>query len=164
MKILNIAGLSLVIKGSHAEEFVDEVEGMSVFVGEAHENYEQAVIEFDHDLTVKCDYEVVHEFLIAEDNAECRLGRREKGYVVEMVPSDKSLPVFRMEYEGGDVFRATAVENATIFRFALWMAYCLKGGLCHRALIHASTIVYGGKAVLFLGESGTLARTRFAQK
>ena len=113
------------------------------------------IIEFDQEVELKKNYVLIHEFLIAEDNATCRLGKMENGYVVEMEAEDKSMKTFRMEYHGGEKFVATSIESPTIFRFAMWMAYCLKAGLMNRTLIHASTIVYDGKAVLFLGESGT---------
>lgn len=41
------------------------------------------------------------------------------------------------------------------FRFALWMATSLVGLRCGSLPVHASTILCQGRAVLFLGESGT---------
>lgn len=46
-------------------------------------------------------------------------------------------------------------ENLSEFRFLLWKAFGVASAAYHTVAIHSSVIVYKGKAVLFLGESGT---------
>lgn len=46
-------------------------------------------------------------------------------------------------------------ETVSEFRFLLWMAFGVASAAFSTVAIHSSVIVYKGKAVLFLGESGT---------
>lgn len=60
-----------------------------------------------------------------------------------------------MRYSGGNVVEATVGLNPFLLRFALWMALSMLSASSKMVLIHSSVIVHQGKAVLFLGESGT---------
>jgi hypothetical protein len=53
------------------------------------------------------------------------------------------------------VVEATHGGDMDMLRFALWMALAMLSLPSKMTLVHSSTIVHQGKAVLFLGESGT---------
>jgi hypothetical protein len=59
----------------------------------------------------------------------------------------------------GEVFRAFGNLNSAtpddVLRFALWLAFGVAALHRQTVAVHASTVMYGGKSVLFLGESGT---------
>jgi len=59
----------------------------------------------------------------------------------------------------GDVFQATVSNNVVfedfLLRYILWLLFGVAALSRQTVSIHASTVMYGGKSILFLGESGT---------
>ena len=76
-------------------------------------------------------------------------------YYFTMISADTSAEPLLMRYRGGNVVEATVGVNPVLLRFALWMALSMLSASSKMVLIHSSVIVHQGKAVLFLGESGT---------
>jgi len=76
-------------------------------------------------------------------------------YYFTMISADASAEPLLMRYRGGNVVEATVGVNPVLLRFALWMALSMLSASSKMVLIHSSVIVHQGKAVLFLGESGT---------
>lgn len=60
---------------------------------------------------------------------------------------------------GGSMFAsnvaAASEPDPSLLRFMLWMAYGVAAAPFSTVAVHASCVVRGGRAVLFLGESGT---------
>ena len=75
------------------------------------------------------------------------------GFKIVDTANNKKLSV---SYERNTSFAVIGGDgNPTILLFALWLAYGVVA-IQHRLIaIHSSVIMYKGKAVLFLGESGT---------
>lgn len=83
-----------------------------------------------------------------------RFGRYSEGFLFVMTPhTGESLQLWL------DKSRKTAYFsgnfNPRLLRFACWIAYGVATAALQTVAIHTSAIVCGGKAVLFLGESGT---------
>ncbi len=99
------------------------------------------------------------------DSIECRFGRTQpteqhteaekpSGYFLTMTSPHGD--VFNLRFQPGNpLIEASLPSHATMLRFGLWTAYGLAGVFQKAIPIHASTIVWQGKAILFLGESGT---------
>lgn len=106
---------------------------------------------------------VVHGQAVRGDNRQKTLMSiyRIAGHLLEgnldMIPG---FPVFRSEKEDSDKepllrFDPADSSREQDLRFALWIAFG-EAALHRRTVaVHASTVMYGGKSILFLGESGT---------
>lgn len=109
-------------------------------------------------VTPDADYRELDRFDFPDVDADCRFGRDERGYLLEMMPRTGELPVrFRLAYNSPEAQSdITPDHNPALLRFGLWTVYNITA-LAHQAVaIHASVIVAeGGGCVLFLGESGT---------
>lgn len=88
------------------------------------------------------------------DDVTSRFGLYPGGYNFCSAYSDG--PSLRMWTErGSNLFRLSGSPDSRLLRFACWIAFGI-GIVPHDAVaVHTSAIVYQGKAVLFLGESGT---------
>ncbi|MEG1564842.1 MAG: hypothetical protein RR365_14135 [Bacteroides sp.] len=82
-------------------------------------------------------------------------GHYDGGYLFTMTSSEgKQLQLWQATGSDQISFQGCLTEWAQV-RFALWIAYGLATNRYDTVAIHTSTIQYRGKAVLFLGESGT---------
>ena len=104
-------------------------------------------------------YRELYRFDFTDADADCRFGRDDAGYLLEIAPRDGSAPArFRSGYEavrGGAASDFTLHPNPALLRFGLWTLYNIAAVRRGAVAIHSSVIRYGGKGVLFLGESGT---------
>lgn len=90
------------------------------------------------------DYEDVHgEF-----------GSTEDGFYLIQKPEAEE-PLYMWCSLGGNEVFLNGNLSLRLFRFALWVGYGLMTCSRGTVAIHSSCIVHDGKAVLFLGESGT---------
>ena len=85
----------------------------------------------------------------------CSLAKNDGVYYFAMEPYDHNVPPLLMRYDGNGTVEATVGADPDMLRFALWLAMGMLSLPSKMVLIHSSTIVHRGRAVLFLGESGT---------
>lgn len=99
----------------------------------------------------------LHRFDFTDADADCRFGRDEAGFLLEMVPRDGSLPArFRMSESGNRALcDLSPAHHPALFRFGVWTLFNLAALQRGTVAIHASAICYHNRSVLFLGESGT---------
>ena len=76
------------------------------------------------------------------------------GYVFGMVAEWGAVLLLEMEPDGRTA-RFSGDMSERLLRFACWMAYGMAAVPYKTVAIHTSTIRYGERAVMFLGESGT---------
>lgn len=93
------------------------------------------------------------------DGGFCRLNRSKGVYFFSIINSENSLSLV-MEMEPGvpDVIcRVVSLKGLEpgYLKFALWMAFSFTSLARQAVTVHSSVIVYKGRAILFLGESGT---------
>lgn len=88
-----------------------------------------------------------------EDVKGC-FGRWDGGYMMSLCPATHSALFLWVKDSSNEVFLSGNYE-IYLFRFALWIGFGLMTCLKKTLAIHSSCVVYEGKAVLFLGESGT---------
>lgn len=88
------------------------------------------------------------------DGIVSHFGRYRSGFLFVMIPPESErLELWMDESEQTACFKGSF--NVRLLRFACWMAYGMATVPYKTIAVHTSTIVYRGKAVLFLGESGT---------
>lgn len=98
---------------------------------------------------------LVHRF--ETDSGRCHFFRDGNKYIFR-IESDNAHPITLKTTKGTAVVRAITPSTFEIHRanfiFSIWMALSMAGAHNGISLIHSSVIVYKGKAILFLGESG----------
>ena len=118
-----------------------------------------AIIEMN--LSPHIDAERVRELtrfdLEGWGGAECIFGRTDKDYVLHIVGPDggELLFVYNREYNRAQCNVSRDVPDMSAVRFGLWFMTALATVGHNVTPIHSSAIVCNGRAVLFLGESGT---------
>jgi len=90
----------------------------------------------------------VHCFSM-EDDTRCVLLRDGDSYCFTLGDS------LSFRYDGGHTVRVCGHCSQGHVHFVLWMAYALLALQAAAVPVHSSTVVWGGKAVAVLGESGT---------
>ena len=94
------------------------------------------------------------EYTLEYEGVKGTFGRTSEGFRLNLRPeSDDAFDVWCRE--GETVVYLDGNWSMLLYRFALWVAYGLMTLQWDTLAIHSSCIVYQGKAVLFLGESGT---------
>ena len=81
-------------------------------------------------------------------------GRTAEGFRLNLKP-ETEMPFDVWCREGDTVVYLGGNWSMLLYRFAMWVAYGLMTLQQDTLAIHSSCIIYQGKAVLFLGESGT---------
>jgi hypothetical protein len=103
------------------------------------------------------DCVVIHSFGI--DGGLCRLNRSRGTYFFSIVNSAGALRLVMTMKPGFPevTCRVVSLEGLEpgYLKFALWMAYSFTSLARQAVAVHSSVIVYRGRAILFLGESGT---------
>lgn len=118
-----------------------------------------AIIEMN--LTPHIDAERVRELtrfdLEGWGGAECIFGRTDKDYVLHIVGPDggELLFVYNRESNRAQCNVSRDVPDMSAVRFGLWFMTALATVGHNVTPVHSSAIVCNGRAVLFLGESGT---------
>lgn len=70
--------------------------------------------------------------------------------------SNDGVNLVAMHFRFGDTtVDSTSCSDISTFRFSLWFAVSMLTALSGLTFVHSSCIVWGGKVILFLGESGT---------
>ncbi len=147
-----IAGFRLRAEGALMVEAISPLQGFEVFAVP----YDNKVAP-DVCLTVTDgeapDFDrVLYKSVV--DDVTSRFGHYSDGYnFCSAYSSGSSLKMWTER--GSNLFRLTGSLDSRLLRFACWIAFGL--GIASRGAVavHTSVIVYRGKAVLFLGESGT---------
>lgn len=94
------------------------------------------------------------EYTLEYEGVKGTFGRTSGGFRLCLQPKEgKAFHVWCKE--GETVVFLGGNWSMLLYRFALWVAYGLMTLQRETLAIHSSCIVYQGKAVLFLGESGT---------
>lgn len=105
---------------------------------------------------IETDLKPIHKFELGDDM--CRLSRENGHYsfVVEK-PDGKIILLCEMDLDSLDInmFMERGEVKASHFKFTLWIILAFIGIPNFLAPLHSSVIVLSGRAVLFLGESGT---------
>lgn len=118
------------------------------------------LLRLDSLLTLEAfDYSEADCFDFEEKEADCHFGRHPAGYLFYMEERSTGRRTLFVTQDGERLVRsdiaAAGAPDPALLRFGLWMTFGLLLAPHHTVAIHSSCIVHDGRAVLFLGESGT---------
>ena len=145
-----IAGHRIRVEGDRLVKAMDALDGFAVFKVETEGG---AVCRFVEAETRMPEFEQVH-YRSEIDGIVSRFGRYAEGYAFDMTPAGAEPLQLWMNPEAHTAcFKGSYAPR--LLRFACWIAYGVATAPLQTVAIHTSTIQYRGKAVFFLGESGT---------
>ena len=143
-----VAGHSFMVCGEKLCKAVEHIEGFHPFEHEDREPLFSYVEGADTPHYKEVQYTFSYEDVIGT------FGRWERGFLLCLQPEKET--AFRLwTEEGNPTVWLCGNWSVRLYRFALWVGYGLMTLPLDTVAIHSSCIVYKGKAVLFLGESGT---------
>lgn len=95
-------------------------------------------------------------FVYEEIHSRCLFQLSGEDYYFSMFSGDDERPLVIMRHRRGTaVVESTSVDDFNALRFSLWFAVSMLATQSQLTFVHSSTIVHQGRAVMFLGESGT---------
>lgn len=104
-------------------------------------------------------FEEFTRFDFEEGQAVCRFGRSGEGYAFVIAGEDPAPMVFLCDRDSRRVLCNIGVGGLrpapSFVRFGVWFVTNMAMAPHRTAAVHSSTLVYKGRAVMFLGESGT---------
>lgn len=153
---LSVANHLLGVEGGDAADVLLSLPGFPVFVVDDNREPEWSV-KFGCQFEKPANLTQLYAFDFELNIVTCSLNKSDDGvYYFVMESTEEGNPSLLMRYKMGDsVVEATSTGTPVMLRFAMWMALGMLSCSSKMVLIHSSTIVHQGKAVLFLGESGT---------
>lgn len=126
-----------------------KIDGFAPFVA-GDDDVEAFAFHYSGD--IPADYSVQYTF--EYEDVVGGFGVWNGGFLLKLKPLDEE-PLFLWCHEGGNEVFINGNLSLRLYRFALWVGFglmtCTKGTIA----IHSSCIVSEGRAVIFLGESGT---------
>ena len=143
-----VAGHRFAVEGEELCRMVDSIEGFSPFAADGGD----ALFSFVEGDVVPTMAQVRYEF--AHEGVKGVFGRTERGFRLTLELQGEARLCMWHDDGGKEVFIAGEL-HAALLRFAMWAGLGLMLVPLETVAIHSSCIVYRGKAVLFLGASGT---------
>ena len=143
-----VAGHSFVVCGEGLCRAVEAMGGFEAFCAEGG----SACFSFAEGLDVPEMRQSLYEF--SYEDITGVFGRTERGFLLTLKPeAEEGLSLWHDA--GGTEVQVCGNMSVMLLRFALWIGFGLMSVQSETVAIHSSCIIYGDKAVLFLGESGT---------
>lgn len=105
----------------------------------------------------ECEYDILTEFDFEEGQARCAFGRNADSWVLRIASAEQPAHIFLYDRRAKSVRTNAGVVgcNPSFLRFGLWFVFNIATVQHLTAAVHSSVIVKDGRAVMFLGESGT---------
>lgn len=151
---LSIGGNTIKVLGSDEVGTLMSIPGFATFAIPQENAEAKGIISFGEDLEAPTESELLYDFEFEANHAHCEF--RRNGNTYWYIMSREEGAPFLMNYQRGEtIVHASHSNIVEEIRFGCWFAFALLSASWHCTLIHSSTIVNDGKAILFLGESGT---------
>ena len=149
-RFYEVAGHRFAVSGKELCEAINSIGGLKPFEVEGGEIL-FSFVSSDRATSPVIKHEQYHfEF----EDVHGTFGRTEDGFMLTLKPdNDDALNLWHIK--DSDVVEISINGPVSLLRFALWVGLGMMLLPYKTVAIHSSCIVYDGKAVLFLGESGT---------
>ena len=150
MHLYNIAGVTVGVTGG----YLNHIPGFSIFSSERKEKADIVIKMGEPVFDLKA--KLLYSFNFEE--RPCEFSYADSTYLFKMVQSDDRHLLTAMHLQNDMMSVTTNMCERTPMhhlRFAIWLAFGIFAVCRQTVSIHASTVIYKGKTILFLGESGT---------
>lgn len=152
--VLGIGGHKLAVEGGSAVRFLRLYSGADPFL--CADIDAEWTVRYGGDFVTNQYGDLLSSFVFSEIDSRCLFRRNGDEYLFEMIDGTTGSQLVAMRHRRGTALvEATDCVDPSALRFSLWFAYSMLAAPSGVTFVHSSVIVYQGKAVLFLGESGT---------
>lgn len=142
------------VEGDAEADLLQALPGFPVFCCE-NPSQQEWLVRFGCDVPLPDCWEVLYRTTNVEGAYSFTFAKAEDCFYFFMDGQMSQPEPLLMRFACNNVVEATRCTDASVLRFALWMAYGMLAASSRIVLIHSSVIVHQRQAVLFLGESGT---------
>jgi len=149
MRVYKVAGHTFGVIGENLCNAVGRIVGFGPFETAGTEERLFDFVEGDQAPVMK---EVLYTLEYEDVTGE--FGRTEKGFLLLLKPEGRE-PFCMWNNKGEKSVNLRGPWEVYLYRFAIWVGFGMMVLPAGTVAIHSSCIVYNGKGVLFLGESGT---------
>ncbi len=147
-----VGGHRFAVSGDKLLHSLDGINGFQPFLIETEGIQTAFVIEANEEQPVPAFQKKLYTFQY--EDIDSIFGTTDKGYRLDLCPDNEEALHLWMEKDH-TLLWVDGNVSPRLLRFAIWMAYGIMTAAEYTASLHSSCIVWQGKAVLFLGESGT---------
>ena len=150
MQQYNICGLTVRVSGKG----LNHISGFPVF-SSVHTKKDAVTIDLGEVLS---DWNLKSSNSFLLDEIPCEFGYANGCYLYKMIMADGNHLLMKILLKEDEMYVSTNMDEHTFslwLGFAIWLALGIFSVSKQIVAIHASTIMYQGKSILFLGESGT---------
>ncbi len=151
-KTYEIGGHPFAVVGEELLSSLESINGFKPFQAEHTEVLPKFIIQGNDGQPIVPFRKELYTFKY--EDIDSVFGITEEGYRLDLCPEDREALVLCVK-KGSKNLWITGNLSPRLVRFAVWMAYGIMTAAEDTASLHSSCIVHQGKAVLFLGESGT---------
>ena len=157
MSIYRIAG-HLIAESIYSQENLDAIPSFSCFRSEREKPDEIFLLHFEAHVPLRNWTDKPQNSFRVEQYV-CDFSKCKEMYLFRMaLPGNKAPWLVEIHPDGGAFHAISNLDNSapdSVLRFMVWIAFGVAALHRQTVSVHASAIMYEGKSVLFLGESGT---------
>lgn len=152
-----IASARLRLRGAASDVVAMGLRGFALFEVEPKGDALLTVDTACEAMPEECEYDILTEFDFEEGQARCSFGRNADSWVLRIASAEQPAHIFLYDRHAKSVRTNAGVVgcNPSFLRFGLWFVFNIATVQHLTAAVHSSVIVKDGRAVMFLGESGT---------
>lgn len=138
---------------------LNHISGFSRFTMKPDSPVAEALLEIKTDQSLQdWEHKPIHSFPLEDEIGFCDFARKDTILYFRIVSPEGDIFLSEIHPEGKGYLCLTNLSGQSplsYLRFSVWTAFGIAALSRNIIAIHASTITYAGKSVLFLGESGT---------
>lgn len=160
----NIAGFPVLFETGLENAPLDKIEGFKLFRSEEAApvlRYSTCgtLSRMEEDAAYANENKPLYSFDFDDEDIKCFFYRDGEKLIFKMIPHKGEIHLFTAQFTPSGSLNVLSNweenKHASMLRFSMWMAFAAAVAHLSAIPIHSSVNVYDGKAVLFLGESGT---------
>ena len=156
MQQYKICGLTIRVSGKG----LNNISGFSVFLSEYEygEHQDALIINLGETLS---NWNLAPLYSFQFEEVPCEFASANGRYFFRMRQANDNHLLMEIHKQGKGISVTTNMDECTPshwLRFAVWLAFGIYSVFMQTVAIHASTVTYKGKSILFLGESGKIGR------
>lgn len=151
--VFSIGGHRIKVSGEKEIDLLLAMPSFPLFVDNGVEDSVDWSIDMGIHVELEESATELYSFVFDAKKAQCKFLKKDNVFYFTMTSYEEKLCLSYVR--GGNHVIVSPSSDSDFLRFALWFSFTLLSASFKTTMIHASTIVYRDKAVLFLGESGT---------
>ena len=145
-----VAGHCFKVSGENLCSTLESLSGFEPFSVE----YADAQLSFVEDSANVAPEILESLYSFAYEDVACLFGKTKSGYLLSLKPELEE-GLYMWHEQGSSEVIISGHLSPMLLQYALWVGFGILLAPYETVAIHSSCVVYGDKAVIFLGESGT---------